>query len=134
RAVTLGDIARILRSKGQVDEALDLHRQRLAINEQLGDMDGRAHALWNLGQLAVQTEDWKQAFHYFRTAYELNLELQRLEGIIFVGIDFGQLLAAAGDRPSGLAILERSHQGLLTLGQHEHAEQVAQIIAQVRSG
>ena len=35
RAVTLGDIARIQVDKGQVDEALKLHEERLGVYEQL---------------------------------------------------------------------------------------------------
>ncbi|MCA9707373.1 MAG: CHAT domain-containing protein [Myxococcales bacterium] len=128
-AVLLGDIARILVSKGEVDKALSLHHERLELFEGLGDKDGRGHTLWSLGQLAVRSQDWQRAFECFDEAYRINLELQRLEGIVFVGLDLGQLLVAAGQRSSGFEILERSRQGLLRLGRTALAEQVAGLIA-----
>ena len=41
-AIALGDIARIKVSKGEVDEALKLHQERIQVFDKLGDLDGRA--------------------------------------------------------------------------------------------
>ena len=48
RAITLGDIARVLAAKGDVDQALKLHQENLAIAEALGDLDGIANTLWSI--------------------------------------------------------------------------------------
>ncbi|UCG59267.1 MAG: tetratricopeptide repeat protein [Phycisphaerales bacterium] len=51
RAVTLGDIARILVDKGQMDEAMKLHEQELAFYEQLGDTRSRAVTLGDIARI-----------------------------------------------------------------------------------
>ena len=51
RAVTLGDIARLLADKGEVDKALKLHQERLVICEALGDKRSRAVTLSYIARL-----------------------------------------------------------------------------------
>ena len=50
-AITLGDIARIKRNKGQIDEALALHLERLTVHEQLGDQRSRAVTLGDIARI-----------------------------------------------------------------------------------
>ncbi len=51
RAITLGEIARILRDKGQVDEAMKLHEERLKVYEALGDRGSRAVTLVDIARI-----------------------------------------------------------------------------------
>ena len=96
RAVTLGDIARIQAAKGEVDAALALYREILAICEALGDMDGIANTLWAVAQIELQRQQGQPAYDHLARSYEILLRLGRLDGICVVGLDLGQLLAAAG--------------------------------------
>ena len=49
-------------------------------------------------------------------------------GICAVGLDFGQLLCAAGKRDEGVKILARSRDGFIKLGRPDHAQHVQGII------
>ena len=61
RAVTLGDIARILRGKGEVDQALELHKQRLQTYEALGDRRSRAVTLGDIARILTDKGEVDQA-------------------------------------------------------------------------
>ncbi|MBK8254965.1 MAG: CHAT domain-containing protein [Polyangiaceae bacterium] len=61
RAVTLGDIARIRVSKGEVEEALRLHHERLAVFEELGDRRERAVTLGDIARIRVDKGEVEEA-------------------------------------------------------------------------
>ncbi|MBK8038532.1 MAG: hypothetical protein IPK22_15585 [Verrucomicrobiaceae bacterium] len=116
RAVTLGDIARIRSAKGEVDAALALHQERLGIFEGLGDKDGEGNALWSIAKIELEKQAWSAAFEHLAASYAINLQLGRLDGICFVGLDLGRFLCAAGKRAEGLTVLQRSLAGFQKLG------------------
>jgi len=131
RAVTLGDIARILVDKGQVDEAMKLHRERLAVYVQLGDADGRANALWSIARIEMERKQAKEALEHLTESYAILQGIGRLDGICMVGIDLGMALCAGGAREKGLEILKRSLDGLKQLGQSDLARQVQGLIDRI---
>ena len=57
RAVTLGDIARIKVSRGDVDAALELHNEMLRVFESLGDQRERAVTLGDIARIKVSRGD-----------------------------------------------------------------------------
>jgi len=61
QAVTLGEIARLLSAKGEVDQALKLHQEGLAIFEALGDKRSRAITLGDIAQLLSAKGEVDQA-------------------------------------------------------------------------
>lgn len=128
RAVTLGDIARIRADKGEVDAALALHQEMLAIFEALGDVDGIANTLWSVARIALQREQWQAAYDHLARSYAILLQLGRLDGICVVGLDLGRLLAAAGHADEARPILERSRDGFLKLGWVDWARQAQQVL------
>ena len=131
RAITLGDIARLLAAKGDVDQALKLHQEKLAIVEALGDPDSIAHTLWSVAQIELRQQHFEQAFEHLAVSYDINLKLGRLDAICSVGQDFGQLLCVAGDREKGLAVLERSRDDFVKLGRPENSSYVQSIINEI---
>ena len=133
RAVTLGDIARIKVSKGEVDEALKLHQDRLTVFQALGDVGEKAHTLWSIAQIEMQKQDYPNAFPHLQESYAILLKLGRLDGIIYVGLDLGQLLCAGGENEEGMAILSRSRDGFRKLGQEGQARQVQALLDSLSS-
>jgi tetratricopeptide (TPR) repeat protein len=69
-AVTLGQIARLLAAKGEMDQALKLHQERLAIFEALGDPDSIAHTLWSIAKIELSQQQVEQAFKHLAASYE----------------------------------------------------------------
>jgi hypothetical protein len=133
RAVTLGDIARIKVSKGEVDEALKLHQDRLTVFEALGDVDGKAHTLWSIAQIEMQKEDYPSAFPHLQESYAILLKLGRLDGIIYVGLDLGRFLCDIGAKEQGMAVLSRSRDGFRKLGQEAQARRVQALLDSLSS-
>lgn len=131
RAVTLGDIARLRADKGEVDAARTLHLDRLADFEAMGHQSGISNALWSIARIEIEQQRFNEAAGHLAKSYEINLKLGRLDGICFVGLDFGRLLCAAGRRDAGLEILTRSRDGFEKLGRPELAAQVQAMLDQI---
>ena len=106
-----------------------MHQERLGIFEGLGDKDGEANALWSIAKIEIEKQEWQPAFEHFAASYAINLQLGRLDGICFVGLDLGQLLCAAGQREEGLAILQRSLAGFQKLGRAREMLQTEAVLA-----
>ncbi len=66
-AITMGDIARILTDKGDVDTALAMHREELSIYESLGDRRSAAVCLGDIGKIHFQQDNEEEAVK-FQTA------------------------------------------------------------------
>jgi len=131
RAVSLGDIARIRADKGEMDTAMKLQNERLAVNKELGDLDGIAAASFDLAEIEIRQKKLKEAHDHLAESYAINLKIGRLDGICFVGLTFGLLLCATGQRKQGLVILHRSRKGFLKLGRTEKARQTQALIDQI---
>jgi tetratricopeptide (TPR) repeat protein len=134
RAVTLGDIARIKVDKGEVEAALKLHEEQLRINRSLEDRVGIANAQWSIARIKLQQGDYEDAFERLFESYQILLEIGRLDSIIYVGIDLGQFFCAAGQTEKGIAILNRSLEGLKQLGREAEARELQATIAQHEAG
>ena len=81
-----------------------------------------------MGRIDLQQRRQQDAFERLATSYAINLDLGRLDGICFVGLDFGQLLCVADNRQQGLEILRRSCDGLAKLDRQDMAQQTKDLI------
>ena len=131
RAVTLGDIANIHASRGDVHKALELHEEELRTYEAIGDVDSKAATLWEISQIEINDRKWQEAKNHLAESYAIVLKLGRLDGICMVGLSLGQLLCMAGQREAGLAILTRSRDGFVKLGQSRMAQQTQGLMDQI---
>jgi lipopolysaccharide biosynthesis regulator YciM len=80
--VTLGDIARILVSKGEVDEALRMHQEMLTVFERLGDARSLAIGNANLAMILYERPEAdarKRAFELMMRSFEAASKLQLAE-------------------------------------------------------
>lgn len=87
--------------------------------------------LWDIARIELSRQDFARAAPLIAEAYQIVDGLGRLDGICTIGVTWGQMLAAAGDRERGLTVLRRSQEGFLKLGRASDAAQVAQLIAAV---
>ncbi|MBK8254962.1 MAG: tetratricopeptide repeat protein [Polyangiaceae bacterium] len=126
--MTLGDIARIRVSKGEVEEALRLHHERLAVFEELGDADGIANTLWSIGQIDFAQKRYGAALQRLELAYTVLSKLGRLDGICVVGMNLAPLLVAAKRPIEAIAVLARSREGFLKLGHAAGASQAQELL------
>jgi hypothetical protein len=111
-----------------------LHQERLEVYERLGSLDGKAATLWDIAQIELNRGDMEKAAPRVIEAYQIVDRLDRLDGICVIGVVFGQLLIAAGERDMGLAVLHRSEQGYRRLQRDDDADAVAALIARLERG
>jgi hypothetical protein len=134
RAVTLGDIARLRAQQGEVEEALRLHQERLAVNRRLSNLEGQASAMWDIAQIELGQDNIGQAAPLIVEAYQICDRINRLEGICIIGMTLGQLLIANDRRDQGLAVLRRSEEDFRRMQRHSEADAVAALITRLGQG
>ncbi len=98
----MGDIAKIMANKGEVDEAFKLHQEMIQVFDKLDNLDGKANALWSISKILLQKKDIQIAFEHLSESYQINLKPGRLNDISFVGLDLGQLLCQANQKDKGI--------------------------------
>ncbi len=138
-----GELARVLTEwaspdqtgsgKAGLDRAADLHQERLEYFSSVGDQAGRAHALWSKARIELQHSRIDAAMALLVEAYHLNLELDRPDGIGLVGLDYGQVLWAAGMMGEARLILERAVQAFRRLGDARLLAQAEGILEELTS-
>jgi tetratricopeptide (TPR) repeat protein len=129
RAATLGDIARILVSKGEVDEALRLHEEELAVHRRLNDADGIANAQWDLAQLDLNRHDLLSALKRLDEAWSILSRIDRVEGLAVVGSTYGEVMAMQGQHDQARKVLAVAIQCWRKLGRINEAIRVEAILA-----
>lgn len=112
----LGEIADAEAGGGRFEAALKLQDERLALFDSLGDLAGRADTLWARARVELQRGKINEATGLLLESYHLNQELDRLEGLARVGLDYGQVLWAAGMMGEARMILEQAVESFRRLG------------------
>ena len=128
RALALVRVARLGSLAGEPEQARQLLLETIPTFGELGDRDGLGSALWALGKVELMLERDQDAFDHLTDSYKLNLALDRLDGICFVGVDLGQLLFAAGQLDEGRQVLARSRDGFVRLGLPDLAQKTQDVI------
>jgi hypothetical protein len=90
--VTLGDIARIKVSRGDVDGALALHEERLGVYERLGDTRSRAVTLGDIARIKVSRGDVDGALALHEERLGVHEAMGDQDGIASANFDIGQIL------------------------------------------
>lgn len=91
---------------GQIDQALAAYARSLADKTVLGDRQGVAITLGNLGRLAFQSGRYGDALHYFNNDIMLARQLGDVRGEAKLMNDIGRVLAAEGKTAEALAKLD----------------------------
>jgi hypothetical protein len=125
-------------AKGDVDQALELHREEMQTYEALGDQVGRANVSFNIGQIclarAMEHNDaaaFQAAYTAMAESYRILLSIGRPDGICAVGAVLGQVLAMGGQRDAVKPVLVRSRDAYRRLGQAAAAAQVVELLGQI---
>ena len=132
-AVTMGHIAQILHAKGDLDAALQMHRDRL----QLADLEVRAHALCNIGQLLIESKGWEhgrgqEILDATSELFDLSLKLERTDFVGHIGSIYAQVLAMAGLRDKALAVLDQAEAAYAKLQKQSGLDHVRELCNRIR--
>ena len=133
RAIRLGDIARLLAAKREVDQALKLHQDELALYVAASDSRGIANTLWSIARVKIRQQHSQLAFGHYAISYAICLKIGNLVAICHVGLDFARLLCDLGRYEKCLSVLERSRDGFIELGRPGDARYVQSKIDEIQS-
>ncbi len=134
RAVTMGQIADIMVSRGDLDGALRIRQEeQLPVYEKIGDIDSKAHTLWSISRIEIRKKLLKQALDHLIESYHMNLQLGRLDGISLVGLDLGLILDSLGEKEKAKKILENAGAGFLKLGFDKEAKRIIDFLKKADS-
>jgi len=81
-------------TKTEVDQALKLHQEELAIYEAARDPRGIADTLWSIARIKLHQQHSRRALEDQAASYGFCLKLGNVLSICHVGIDFGEFLCA----------------------------------------
>jgi len=105
------ELAEILLVQGQLEEALRIRREeQLPVYERLGDVRGRAVALYkiasvSLGRDDLSPEERRKAIEALSESFAIFRRLDEPQGIAFVGLALARMRFAKGGRDDALEIL-----------------------------
>ncbi len=122
RAIGLGDLGLIYRTRGELDKAEQMHRQALEIDEKLGRREGVANQYTNLGLIYQTRGELDKAEQMHRQALEIDEKLGRPEGMAAQYGNLGLIYQTRGE----LDKAEQMHrQALEIFEQLGHREGIA---------
>jgi len=117
----------LLRHFGDLEGAMGLLRESLAIDESLGDLRGKAATLHEMAGILAEG-----AMGLYRQVLEIVESLGDLRGKAATLAMMGQVWLAQGQALEGLRALRGALEILAGMGARADAEQMAGILAQVR--
>jgi tetratricopeptide (TPR) repeat protein len=117
--VTLGDIARILVSKGEVDEALRMHQEMLKVFERLGNTRLRAITLGDIARILVSKGEVDEAIRLQTERLNVNRDLNDADGIAATQFDIAKLEVILHNLDSAIARLREAYEIVIRTGRVE---------------
>jgi tetratricopeptide (TPR) repeat protein len=133
-ALTWGRIADIAFQRGDYEEAAVLHRKRLEVNKQRGDLDGIAAADWDLARVDLAQENYDSAFRRLLESFQILSQLKRADGVAVVGRTLGWLLLAANQTEDARKILGESLAAATKIGNQSLAGQINELLNRLDEG
>jgi tetratricopeptide (TPR) repeat protein len=89
-------LGRVAEERGRLDEAEDLYRRSLAIDEELGDQPGLAGSYHQLGTLALRRGQLEEAEEWYRRSLAIEEELDHRQGLANTYHQLGYVSHARG--------------------------------------
>ena len=134
----MGKIADILQARGQLDEALAMHSDRLAVAEAMGDIDSIAHVKFSRAAIRLERGGWEKGeaqtiLTELAESFSIAQRMKRADFIAGIGAQFGQVLVMAGEPNQGLAVLGEAAGAFESLQQTPNAQQLRALQHQIRT-
>ncbi|MEH2140171.1 tetratricopeptide repeat protein [Nostoc sp.] len=108
KAATLHQLGTLKVSSGEIEQAIILYEQSLAIKEEIGDVYGKAATLNNLGILKVSSGEIEQAIALFEQSLAIKEEIGDVYGKGTTLNNLGHIKASSGEIEQAIALFEQS--------------------------
>ena len=127
-------MAQVFLTRGDLDRALSLYQESLALKEQLGDKKGKAASLSSLSNVYWEKKDYDQAQQLMEQSIELSKQIGDFEGNAYSITKLGQLCQVRGDNESALKYFREGLSLFEKLGAQPLIAQVKQLIVRLEGG
>ncbi|BCL35694.1 tetratricopeptide repeat protein [Nostoc sp. MS1] len=108
KAVTLHYLGRLKANTGEIEEAIALYEQSLALTEQFGNIQGKAATLDQLGILKANTGEIEEAIALYQQSLALTEQIGDVQGQAATLNNLGYLKAKRGEIEEAIALYEQS--------------------------
>jgi 3',5'-cyclic AMP phosphodiesterase CpdA/Tfp pilus assembly protein PilF len=108
-AISLNDLASILKQQKKQDEALKIYKQSLNLREEIDDKEGIARSLSNISTIFIDKENLIEALKKQQQSLNIRQEIGDKEGIAISLTSIGSIFRMRGNFPEAL---KRYKQGL----------------------
>ncbi len=108
RNVILNNIGTLYLARGDISQALQSFKDAMVVDEQLGDMYGKAKTLMNIGKIFARTKMYSEAWAKLTETLNVNQQLANQDGISEVHGELGSLCYATGDYYRAIEYYERA--------------------------
>jgi tetratricopeptide (TPR) repeat protein len=133
-ATSLGDIAHIKDLSGEFGEARDMQIERLRLHRNLGDLVAIASTLFALAQLDLKVRNFQSAGECLSEAFDLVIQVRRIDAIAAVGTIFGQYAMHGGAPEDARQILTVARKAAARLGDAEQIDFLDSLLSQLPPG
>ncbi|MDX2216576.1 MAG: tetratricopeptide repeat protein [Oculatellaceae cyanobacterium bins.114] len=113
RVKALQELATLKANQGEIEEAIALYQQSLEIDEQIGNVQGRATTLYALGACKVNQGEIEEGSTLLRQALDLTEQSEDVKGKVMALNCLGMLKAIQGEVEEAIVL----YQQLLTLAE-----------------
>ncbi|MDZ8224419.1 tetratricopeptide repeat protein [Nostoc sp. ChiVER01] len=93
---------------GEIEEAIALYQQSLALNEQIGHVQGKAMTLHEMGILKANTGEIEEAIALYQQSLALNEQIGHVQGKAMTLHEMGILKANTGEIEEAIALYQQS--------------------------
>ena len=118
-AIAYGNLGVIYRIRGELDQAEEMQREALEINEQLGRREGMATAYGSLGNIYRIRGELDQAEEMHRKALEISEQLGSREGMAIAYGNLGNIYRIRGELDQAEEMLKKALEINEQLGRRE---------------
>jgi tetratricopeptide (TPR) repeat protein len=108
KAAIISDLGMLKANRGEIEAAIALYQQSLALNEQTNNAHTKAATLNNLGMLKVNCGEIEAAIALYQQSLALNEQIGNVTGQAATLNNLGYLKANRGEREEALALYQQS--------------------------
>jgi tetratricopeptide (TPR) repeat protein len=108
RALLLHELGILYADRGEIEQAIALYQQSLEIQEQIGNVQGKAATLHQLGRIYANRGEIEQAIALYQQSLEIQEQIGNVQGKAATLHQLGILYANRGEIEQAIALYQQS--------------------------
>ncbi|MEH2387763.1 MAG: tetratricopeptide repeat protein [Nostoc sp.] len=108
KAAIIHNLGYLKANSGEIEEAIALYQQSLALTEQIGNVQTKAATLHEMGRLKANTGEIEEAIALYQQSLALNEQIGNVQGKAATLNNLGYLKANSGEIEEAIALYQQS--------------------------